>query len=194
MNRQNGIFKKANHLHKFYPGVRVGVVIIHKDGTTTGYQSCPGLIRGISSLKFNSKDISGPDEFDTVADRRSDSPSVEESEKYSQDVSSPSVSAGSRCPSTPFTVSPCAHSAHSPESTMSEPHPSVLVLGGSLSRSCLTKDDGALVESRVAGNEDGIKSRAKDLALPSTGIIMPKVLPEQCRDQLMLLAEQLKWQ
>lgn len=116
-NRQNGIYKKANHLFKYYPGTQVGVIIIHQDGRPTAYQSCAGLIDRISSLNFKARDICGPDEYDTVADRRSHSPG-DCSEAAILETSSTYASPQSQATETQELFSDCKLSVHSPnEST-----------------------------------------------------------------------------
>lgn len=68
-NRQKGIFKKSNAYARFYQEYQVGVIIRHKGGKVTGYQSEPGFLKSIT-FAIDEDDFLSPDDFDTVADRQ----------------------------------------------------------------------------------------------------------------------------
>lgn len=81
-NRTNGLFKKADTFHKFYPGYDIAVIIRPRNVThkAKGYFSCPEAMMKITDSEV---DFVGPDDFVTVADRSKSGGYLEDTEDSS---------------------------------------------------------------------------------------------------------------
>ncbi|KAI0388251.1 hypothetical protein F5Y17DRAFT_251286 [Xylariaceae sp. FL0594] len=67
-NRQRGIFKKSNTLKRMHGG-EVAILIKQQDGQIVTFETQPGILHNARSLVPNMS--YGPDDFDTIKERRS---------------------------------------------------------------------------------------------------------------------------
>lgn len=196
-NRVKGIFKKANFLRSAY-GIRIAIAIIPNNDIPVGFQSQPGLLRQVSSLKFSAGNLRGPDQYDTVAER---SGSTEESDHTSSGVPTPVFSAGPLSTVAPVGVSPPA------ENTMSQAgFQTPLTLQGTTPSSTSEWDDKMLDESphgcaemgpwrdngvADAGEfETGMTEAQGTNPIGSSDSTSATLERQQCRQTLISLAEQ----
>lgn len=72
LNRRDGIFKKGHAIDKYYPGIEVAITVLYNRAVASSYETKPGLIKWLSERQPNPESISGPNQYDTVADRNSE--------------------------------------------------------------------------------------------------------------------------
>jgi len=90
-NRTHGLGKKAHTFHQFYGG-DVLLLIRHQDGTIAGYQSRRGLIDQLASTDPLGAELFGPDDYDTLTERRARSgESVSSSDGIPSSTASPAT-------------------------------------------------------------------------------------------------------
>lgn len=134
-NRTAGLIKKADQFHCFYPEYDIGIMIRTPEKQITGFQSYRGFLQ-IVSPDVKDADLTGPDEFVTVADQskgnssdanpgsdcssQSSSSSTPETTSENSDVYSTSSSCGPSTPESrvdaPLSNTPSELSTPSPQS------------------------------------------------------------------------------